>query len=566
VQDRLLDILILGLLVLLFGVIYRKRASLRLRFWIAGWLFVLGHFAVLLPTISTPIGQKLQISFGMSGLVLAGVCFVLASSATVLKRKDLVLVAGVTGLLPLIYVFAAIFDVSATWLLTCLAVAGEIAVIWIGWRYNREKPFVLWVNNLAALCCGAWLLWLISKQLADLGIYAILTQLFLVNAVLFWNDFRRPSAGVCTASAGLVAWAAVFPSALAMVHFFPHVSVPGEFWNVPKYFVEFGMILTLLENQIYSANWQSEQYRLLFDSNPHPMFIYDTKTFAFLRVNDAALHQYGYSRPEFLKMSIGDLHEVAALAGVERLLADAHTSIKITGPWTQRRKDGSEFQAEISSHPIEFEGRDARLSLVQDVTDRELLHEQLVHQAHHDSLTKLPNRILLEQRMRHTLENASRYGHKAAILCIDLDRFKQINDTYGHAAGDACLKEIAERLMSRLRESDTVARTGGEEFTVVIGELLHSADAEKVAVDLLTEFRRQFSIEGLDIQLSASVGVALYPDHGTEGAQLWRAADIAMYRAKYSGGNRYLLVTHEDAEYSMPEKVLPRILNGEERK
>src|SRR6202012_2867508 len=91
----------------------------------------------------------------------------------------------------------------------------------------------------------------------------------------------------------------------------------------------------------------------------------------------------------------------------------------------------------------------------------------------------------------------------------------------------------------------TVARTGGEEFTVVIGELLHGADAEKVATDLLTEFRRRFNIGELEMQLSASLGIALYPDHGTEGAQLWRAADIAMYRAKYSGGNRYLVVLDE---------------------
>jgi diguanylate cyclase (GGDEF)-like protein/PAS domain S-box-containing protein len=386
----------------------------------------------------------------------------------------------------------------------------------------------------------------------------MLTQLFLVNAVLYLYDFRRLSAGVITASAGLLAWAGVFPTAMAMTHFFPAVTVPGELWNVPKYFVEFGMILTLLEDQLYTAHWQSEQYRVLFDSNPHPMFIYDTNTFAFLRVNNAALQEYGYGREEFLKMTIGDLHEVAALSSVERLLADTHSSIRVTGPWAQRRKDGSEFQAEISSHPIEFEGHDARLSLVQDVTERERLHEQLVHRAHHDSLTNLPNRFLFEQRMRHTLENASRYDHKAAILCIDLDRFKQINDNYGHAIGDACLQEIADRLKKRLRESDTVARTGGEEFTVVIGELLHNADAEKVANDLLTEFRHVFRIGELDMQLSASIGVALYPDHGTEGAELWRAADIAMYRAKYSGGNQYLVVAQDDAEYCVPSKAFPR--------
>lgn len=565
-QDRLLDILILGLLVLLFGVIYRKRASRRLRYWIAGWLFALAHFAILLPQVSTPFWQEMQIALGMVGLLLCGVCFLLASSAFALRHKSLRLIGAAVGLPPLIYIFLVILGYSAIWPLLSFATGIEAAAIWAGWRFNRDKPAFLWTNTVSAAVCGTWLLWLISTQQADLGIYALLTQLFLVNAFLFWNDFRRPSAGVITASAGLLVWAVVFPTALSIAHFFPQLHVPAELWNVPKYFVEFGMILTLLEDQIYAANWQSEQYRVLFDSNPHPMFIYDTKSFAFLRVNNAALLEYGYDRNEFLKMTIGDLHEVAALAGVERLLADTHSAIKVTGPWTQRRKDGSEFQAEISSHPIEFEGRDARLSLVQDVTDRERLHEQLVHRAHHDSLTNLPNRFLLEQRMRHTLENASRYGHKAAVLCIDLDRFKQINDNYGHATGDACLQEIAERLTKRLRESDTVARTGGEEFTVVIGELLHSADAEKVASDLLTEFRRQFNVGDLDMQLSASVGVALYPDHGTEGAQLWRAADIAMYRAKYSGGNQYLVVASDDVAYGMPDQVLPRVSHGDDRR
>ncbi|HYK35448.1 diguanylate cyclase domain-containing protein [Alloacidobacterium sp.] len=565
-QDRLLDILILGLLVSLFGVIYRKLPSRRLRYWIAGWVSTLAHFAILLPQFSSPFWPSLQVALGMGGLVLAGICFVLASSAFAVRSKSLKLVGLTISIPPLIYVFLVIFGYSAVWPLVCFAVAMEIAVIWAGWYFSRLQPVILWTNNLAALVGGTWWLWLIGTHQADIGIYAILTQVFLTNAVLYYYDFRRASAGVITASVGLLAWAAVFPTALAIAHLFPGVNVPGEFWNVPKYFVEFGMILTLLENQIYTANWQSEQYRVLFDSNPHPMFIYDTKTFAFLRVNDAALQEYGYSRQEFLSMTIGNLHEVAALAGVERLLADTHSSIRVTGPWTQHRKDGSEFQAEISSHPIEFEGHDARLSLVQDVTDRERLHEQLVHRAHHDSLTNLPNRFLLEQRMRHTLENASRYGHKAAILCIDLDRFKQINDNYGHATGDACLQEIAARLMKRLRESDTVARTGGEEFTVVVGELLHCRDAEKVAADLLAEFRRQFSIDGLDMPLSASVGVALYPDHGTEGAQLWRAADIAMYRAKYSGGDRYLVVSEDDAEYCTPDKSLPRSLNSGNRR
>jgi diguanylate cyclase (GGDEF)-like protein len=235
-----------------------------------------------------------------------------------------------------------------------------------------------------------------------------------------------------------------------------------------------------------------------------------------------------------------------------------HSVVKITGPWVQRKKDHSEFQAEVSSHAIEFEGHDARFSMVQDVTDRERLHEQLVHRAHHDSLTDLPNRFLLEQRMRHTLENASRYSHKAAVICIDLDRFKQINDTYGHAAGDACLQEVAARLTARLRESDTVARTGGEEFTVVIGELLYGGDAEKVARDLLAGFQRPFTVGDADLELSASIGVALYPDHGTGGTELWRAADLAMYRAKFAGGKQYMVVSQKP-EFFITENELPGV-------
>jgi diguanylate cyclase (GGDEF)-like protein/PAS domain S-box-containing protein len=282
------------------------------------------------------------------------------------------------------------------------------------------------------------------------------------------------------------------------------------------------------------------------------MFIYDAKSLAFLRVNDAALHQYGYERQEFLAMTVRGLHEVAALLEAEHALTEVHGAIKITGPWTHRKKDGSEFMAELSSHALEFEDHNARFCMVQDITDRQRMHEQLVHRAHHDSLTDLPNRFLFEERMRHTLENASRYSHKVAVLCIDLDRFKQINDNYGHAAGDACLQEVAVRLTSRLRESDTVARTGGEEFMVVLGELLHNRDAEKVASDLLADFQRPFRVRDVDLKVSASIGIALYPDHGTEGTGLWRAADLAMYHAKFSGGNQFAVVS-EEIEFFLPE-------------
>ena len=558
-QDRLLDILILGLLVLLFGAIYRRRATLRLRFWIAGWLFVLGHFAALLPTARTDFWAQVQAICSLDGLFLGGACFVLASVAFSLSRRKLAWLGIGISVPALTYIVLAIFFPEGIWPQMIVAFAGIAIVARLGWHFRRTVVSVFWLNTAATMVCGTWLVWMIAHQQGDLGIYAILTQLFFVNAVLFWHDFHRISAGVITASAGLLAWAAVFPVAIFLNQFFPAVHAPAELWNVPKYFVEFGMILALMENQIYTAKWQSEQYRLLFDNNPHPMFIYDAKSLAFLRVNDAALVQYGYNRAEFLDMTVAKLHDLATVTNIERLLANTVAPVRVSGPWTQRRKDGSEFQAELSSHAIDFEGRDARLCMAQDVTDRQRLHEQLVYRAHHDSLTDLPNRFLLEQRMQHTLENASRYSHKAAVLCIDLDRFKQVNDQHGHATGDACLQAIAERLTSRLRESDTVARTGGEEFTVVIGELLHAMDAEKVANDLLTTIRRQLNLGEWEVHVSASIGVALYPDHGTEGSQLWRSADFAMYRAKYAGGDQFQVVSEVDTEFALASPMARQI-------
>lgn len=207
-----------------------------------------------------------------------------------------------------------------------------------------------------------------------------------------------------------------------------------------------------------------------------------------------------------------------------------------------------------------FEGKSARFSLVQDVTERQQLHHQLLHQAHHDMLTGLPNRLLLVDRMEQALALASRRARKTAIICLDIDRFKQINDTYGHTVGDLCLKQVAERLRSRLRATDTVARSGGEEFAIVAGDLTSAADAESIAEDLLAALRKPFVADQYPIDLTASFGVAIYPDHGDDAASLWRSADAAMYRVKRSGGNQFVLVSHEISKSTAEASELERFM------
>ncbi|MBX6358876.1 MAG: diguanylate cyclase [Acidobacterium ailaaui] len=539
-QNTWQDILVLGLLVLLFGMIHRRRTSVRLVYWIAGWFFVLAHFAALQLRPASYFGQNLQWAVSASGLALAGTCFLLAAMATRLSLRYQFLLGSIASIPALTFIFLVAFDYDRVAPLIFLVNLGECGAIWAGVRFAARRKKILWANNLIALACGTWLLELIAHHQAGMGLNAILTQVFLLNAVLYWEDFRRASVGVVTASVGLVAWAMVFPASAILFHFYPHLLVTSPLWNVPKYFVEFGMILTLMEEQIVDAETQRKQYQLLFDSNPHPMFLYDPQGLKVLRVNDAALVQYGYSREEFLALRVMELVDVSDRVETQKVILREGEDVRTTGPWKHRRKDGSRFHAEISSHSIEFEGRRVRFCMVIDVSDKQRLYEQLEHRANHDPLTNLPNRFHLEQRLRHTLETAARHKQKAAILCIDLDRFKQINDTYGHAVGDICLQEIAGRLKKRLRESDTVARTGGEEFTIVLGDLHADADAEKVAADLLGAFRRQFTVSGVTLDLSASLGIAIYPDHGVDAHQLWRAADLAMYRAKRAGGGRYM--------------------------
>jgi diguanylate cyclase (GGDEF)-like protein len=246
-------------------------------------------------------------------------------------------------------------------------------------------------------------------------------------------------------------------------------------------------------------------------------------------------------------MTLRDIRPAEEVGAVEEVIANmADTEpVVVSGPWTHILRDGRKIQVEVSAHTISFEGKRARFSLVQDVTERQQLHHRLLHQAHHDMLTGLPNRLLLLDRMEQALASAARRGKKAAVMCMDLDRFKQINDTYGHAVGDLCLKHVAERLKSRLRAEDTVARSGGEEFTVVVGDLVSADDATRIVEDLLAALRKPLVADQYPIDLTASFGIALYPDHGTDAGELWRNADAAMYRVKRSGGNDFVLVSQE---------------------
>jgi diguanylate cyclase (GGDEF)-like protein/PAS domain S-box-containing protein len=198
----------------------------------------------------------------------------------------------------------------------------------------------------------------------------------------------------------------------------------------------------------------------------------------------------------------------------------------------RRINDGRLLDIEVTSVPLVYNGRAGVLSILHDVTERKQLEKQLAHQAFHDPLTNLANRVLFRDRVEHSLQRAARGSGTPSVLFIDLDNFKAVNDGLGHSAGDWLLIEVATRLQSTLRPADTVARLGGDEFAVLLDD--EAGNAEFVADRILQAFQEPFNVQGTDIVVTMSIGIAsLLPHQGAD--EVLRNADLALYRAKAEG-------------------------------
>ena len=202
------------------------------------------------------------------------------------------------------------------------------------------------------------------------------------------------------------------------------------------------------------------------------------------------------------------------------------------GNWRWILARGQVAERDGAGQPLRIVGT------VADIDARKLQEDQIRHLAHHDMLTGLPNRLLFGDRLRQALLAAQRQEHKLAVIFFDLDKFKPVNDSYGHAVGDVLLQQVATRLRATLRASDTLARLGGDEFVLLLPRVSGTGDARKVAEDILRELSRPFMTEGFSLTISASLGVAVYPDCALDTDTLLRCADAAMYEAKLHGRGR----------------------------
>ncbi|HSA81469.1 MAG TPA: diguanylate cyclase [Geminicoccaceae bacterium] len=203
-----------------------------------------------------------------------------------------------------------------------------------------------------------------------------------------------------------------------------------------------------------------------------------------------------------------------------------------------RRLDGRTVEVEAVAVPISERGEASIQVMLLDITERKRVEERVRHLAHHDALTNLPNRALLLDRLHQALREARRERGQIAVLMLDLDHFKAINDTLGHPVGDRLLCAVADRLRTTLRESDTLARFGGDEFTLVQTRLHEPGGAGVLAAKILASLALPFLIDGRELRTTTSIGIAVCPEHGTEPEPLIEHADVALYRAKAGGRNR----------------------------
>ncbi|HLO75798.1 MAG TPA: diguanylate cyclase [Magnetospirillum sp.] len=260
--------------------------------------------------------------------------------------------------------------------------------------------------------------------------------------------------------------------------------------------------------------------------------------------NPAAEKMFGYKRGQMAGMDLTELLP-EDMRTHHRRFFDAYMSglfPTLMGRMVEGvgvRMDGSTFPMEISVSELRHGRQRLFTAIMRDISERKENEDRIRRLAHHDNLTGLPNRNLLNDRMNHALARVKRNGGRMAVLYVDLDKFKPINDTLGHEAGDHVLREVSARLAACVRSSDTVARVGGDEFVVVVEEIQRPAEAATVARKIVETLSKPVAYDGHSCQVGASVGVAVFPDDGNSMEEVCKAADIAMYRVKHAGRNGF---------------------------
>lgn len=306
----------------------------------------------------------------------------------------------------------------------------------------------------------------------------------------------------------------------------------------------------------YAADLErsEERYRLLFENATEPIGVAQDGKLVFF--NRAAIEATGYPADEIRAIPFAEL-----IHPDDRALVMERHELRLKGEDAPNayvirtvRKNGDIRHMNVSGVSIRWEGRPATLNFLSDVTARIQAEAELEFQAYHDPLTGLPNRSLFSDRLDLALARARRHGEPIAVLYADLDHLKRVNDTLGHTVGDLLLKEAARRFRSMVREVDTVARFGGDEFVILLGRVKDGTVAARVAEKLVARMNEPMEVGGHTLRVTTSVGVAAWPADGDDAETLLKNADNALYQSKEQGRNTYRMFAP-----AMNEKVQRRL-------
>lgn len=266
---------------------------------------------------------------------------------------------------------------------------------------------------------------------------------------------------------------------------------------------------------------------------------------AVLGFNPAAEQIFGYTQQEMLGQNLNVLMPQAMRnehdgylqhykqTGESKIIGMRGREVKAT------RKNGEQFPMELSASEMTLGSQRYFVGIVRDITERKRAEDKIAHLAHFDYLTDLPNRSMLLDNLEHAISHAKRNQQKLAVLFLDLDGFKRVNDTLGHDAGDMLLQVVSKRLKKSIRGSDSVARVGGDEFIFVLNEIGSGENAAIAAQKIVNTLAKPFELKGQQCQVGGSIGIAIYPDSAQIPKILVKQADDAMYLAKQSGKNTY---------------------------
>ena len=293
----------------------------------------------------------------------------------------------------------------------------------------------------------------------------------------------------------------------------------------------------------------------ILDNSSNEIYVFDADTLRFMQANQGARQNLGYSLEELKTLTPLDIKPEFTRHSYEELIAPLRRGDRetVTFETMHKRKNGSLYPVEVRLQISRTETPPVFVTIIQDITERKAAEARIEQLAFYDPLTRLPNRVLGLDRLQQGISAASRHGHALAVMVVDLDLLKHINDSLGHAAGDRLLQEAACRLSGCVQENDTVARIGGDEFVVILNDVMEDAIG-MLAQKFLGAMREPFALDGHALHVRCSIGMALHPRDGSDAQTLLRNADAAMYRAKEQGRDTARFYTEE-----MNRKALERL-------